>query len=125
MVQICDDRRKIGPPDNGQVEVEYEQPLDLCKSDFLVMAFQVLTSMKAALFTAIVTAFVLDVMSDLDQTPQSNQPTSILTVNALWFMSIISSLAATTWAILCLEWCAFLTEGVQAEDYEEMAEKRQ
>ena len=37
----------------------------------------------------------------------------------------MSSLAATTWAILCLEWCAFLTDGVQAEDYEEMAEKRQ
>ena len=81
--------------------------------------------MKAALFTAIVTAFVLDSMSDLDKMPQSNQPSSILTVNSLWFMSIISSLAATTWAILCLEWCAFLTEGVQAEDYEEMAEKRQ
>jgi len=27
--------------------------------------------------------------------------------------------------MLCLEWCAFLTEGAQADDYEEMAEKRQ
>ena len=64
-------------------------------------------------------------MSDLDKTDQSNQPSSILTVNTLWFLSIVSSLAATTWAILCLEWCAFLSEGSPAEDYEEMAEKRQ
>ena len=77
------------------------------------------------MFTAIVTAFVLDSMSDLDKMDQSNQPSSILTVNTLWFLSIISSLAATTWAILCLEWCAFLSEGSPAEDYEEMAEKRQ
>lgn len=81
--------------------------------------------MKAALFTSIVTAFVLDAMSDLDTMSHSDQPSSIQTVNTLWFMSIISSLAATTWAILCLEWCAFLSEGDQAEDYEEMAEKRQ
>jgi len=57
--------------------------------------------------------------------PPPNPPSSILTVSSLWFLSIISSLAATTWAILCLEWCASLTDIVQAEDYEEMAEKRQ
>ena len=106
----------------------------------------VLTSIKAALFTAIVTAFVLDAMSYLDENtstkllrviaeqsaanstiemPPSSPPPSILTVSTLWFLSIMSSLAATTWAMLCLEWCAFLTDGVQAEDYEEMAEKRQ
>lgn len=125
MVQICDDRRKMGPPNNGQMEVKYEQPPDFCRSDSLEAVFLVLIPAKAALFTAIVTAFVLDAMSDLDKMPQSNQPSSILTVNTLWFLSIISSLAATTWAILCLEWCAFLTEGSPAEDYEEMAEKRQ
>ena len=103
---------------------------------------------KAALFTAIVTAFVLDVMSDLDENtattllrilveqsttnststtkmPPPGPSSSTLMVSSLWLLSIISSLAATTWAILCLEWCAFLTHGVQAEDYEEMAEKRQ
>lgn len=98
------------------------------------------------MFTAIVTAFVLDAMSDLDEdtattllrvlveqsaenstikVPPPDPPSSILTVSSLWFLSIMSSLAATTWAMLCLEWCAFLTDGVQAEDYEEMAEKRQ
>ena len=105
-------------------------------------------SIKAALFTAIVTAFVLDVMSDLDENtattllrilveqstanststtkmPSPDPSSSTLMVSSLWFLSIMSSLAATTWAILCLEWCAFLTDGVQAEDYEEMAEKRQ
>ena len=102
--------------------------------------------MQAALFTAIVTAFVLDAMSDLDEDtstkllrllveqsitdstieiPPPNPPPSILTVNGLWLLSIVSSLAATTWAILCLQWCIFLSDGVQAEDYEEMAEKRQ
>jgi hypothetical protein len=102
--------------------------------------------MQAALFTAIVTAFVLDAMSDLDEDtatkllrllveqsitnstiaiPPPNPPPSILTVNSLWLLSIVSSLAATTWAILCLQWCAFLSDGVQAEDYEEMAERRQ
>ena len=95
--------------------------------------FSVLTSIKAALFTAIVTAFALDAMPDLIKqsatnsttgTPPSNSP-SIFTVSSLWFLSIISSLAATTWAILCLEWCAFLTGGIQAEGYEEMAEERQ
>ena len=109
-------------------------------------AFLVLTSVKAALFTGIVTAFVLDAMSDLDEDtatallrvlveqsitnstieiPSSNPPSSTLTVISLWFLSIMFSLAATTWAMLCLEWCAFLPDGVQAEDYEEMAEKRQ
>jgi len=57
--------------------------------------------------------------------PPPSPPPSIVTVSALWFLSIMSSLAATTWAMLCLEWCAFLTEGIQAEDYEGMAEKRQ
>ena len=98
------------------------------------------------MFTAIVTAFALDAMSALDEDtstkllrilveqstagldvdiPPPNVPPSILTVSSLWLLSITSSLAATTWAILSLEWCAFLTEGVPAEDYEEMAEKRQ
>jgi hypothetical protein len=103
--------------------------------------------MQAALFTAIVTAFVLGAMSDLDEDdtakllrvlikqnmitnpaieiPPPNPPPSILMVNSLWLLSIVSSLAATTWAILCLEWCAFLSDHVQAEDYQEMAEKRQ
>ena len=115
----------MGPPNDGEMEVEYEQPPHFCRSDLLEAVSLALTSIEAALFTAIVTAFVLDAMSDLDKMPQSNQQSSILTVNGLWFMSIMSSLAATTWAILCLEWCAFLTVGVQAEDYEEMAEKRQ
>ena len=54
------------------------------------------------------------------------EPTSTaLAVSTLWLLSTMSSLAATTWAILCLEWCAFLTERRQAEDYEEMAEDRQ
>ena len=58
--------------------------------------------------------------------PPPLEPTSsALAVSTLWFLSIISSLAATTWAMLCLEWCTFLTEGIQAEDHEEMAEKRQ
>jgi len=57
--------------------------------------------------------------------PQPNLPTSAVMVSSLWFLSIMSGLAATTWAMLSLEWCAFLTEGDQAEDYEEMAEKRQ
>ena len=108
--------------------------------------FSILTFVKAALFTAIVTSFSLDAMSDLEEDtstkllrilveqatvgqdidiPQPNVPSSIVMVNGLWLLSITSSLAATTWAILSLEWCAFLSEGVQAEDYEEMAEKRQ
>ena len=57
--------------------------------------------------------------------PPSKPPSSALTVSSLWFLSIMSSLAATTWAILCLEWCAFFTDSVQAGDYKEMAEKRQ
>jgi len=146
MVQVCDSRGTMGSANDGKVEGEYEQPLDLCRFALQeVVAFH-LTPMKAALFTAIVTAFVLDAMSDLDEdtatkllrllveqsvanstveVPPSNPPSSIVTVSSLWFLSIMSSLAATTWAMLCLEWCAFLTDGVQAEDYEEMAEKRQ
>jgi len=37
----------------------------------------------------------------------------------------MSSVAAATWAVFCLEWCAFLADGVQTEDYGKMAEKRQ
>ena len=85
--------------------------------------FPILTSSKATLFTAIVTAFVLDALPDLEKIPPSKPPSSIRTVCSLWFLSITSSLAATTWAILCLEWCASLTEGVEAEDYQEMAGK--
>jgi len=102
---------------------------------------------KAALFTAIVTAFALDAMSGLDEDPstqllrilveqstagqgvdipQPRPPSSIVTVNSLWFLSIMFSLAATTWAVLSLEWCAFLAaDGVRSEDYEETAEKMQ
>ena len=132
------------------MEGEYEQPPDLCRFALpdAALAFLLLTSIsiKAALFTAIVTAFVLDAMSDIDENtetkllrllveqsvtnaatraPPSDPPSSILTVSSLWFLSIMSSLAATTWAILCLEWCAFLTDRVQADDYEEMAGERQ
>ena len=102
--------------------------------------------MKAGLFTAIVTAFVLDAMSDLGEDtstqllrllveqsttnstvkmPPSGPQPSTLTVTSLWFLSIMSSLVATVWAILSLEWCAFLTKGVQADDYEEMTVKMQ
>ena len=149
MVQVCDDRRKMGSPNDGEMEDEYEQSPHFCRFTLPEAVSLVLTSiMKSALFTAIVTAFVLDAMSELNEDtstqllrilvqqsatatnsttemPPSNPPSSILTVSSLWFLSIMSSLAATTWAILCLEWCAFLTDGVQAEDYEEMAEKRQ
>ena len=102
--------------------------------------------MKAALFTSVVTSFTLDAMSDLDEDtstkllriiaeqstvglgidiPQPNPPKSIVVVTGLWLFSMMFSLTATTWAILSLEWCTFFEEGVQAEDYEEMAEKRQ
>ena len=107
----------------------------------------ILTLAKAALFTAIVTAFALDAMSSLQgdtstqllrilieqsttgqavDIPQSRPSSSIVTVSSLWFLSIMCSLAATTWAVLSLEWCAFLTaDGVRSEDYEETAEKKQ
>jgi len=102
--------------------------------------------LQAALFTAIVTAFALDALSSLNEDtstqllrilvkqatagqdidiPQPSIPSFIVTVSSLWLLSIMSSLAATTWAILSLEWFAFLTGGVDAEDHEEMAEKRQ
>ena len=148
MAQVCDNRGKMGPGNDGKMEGEYEQSPDFRGFALPWAVFLVLTFTKAALFTAIVIAFVLDAMSDLDEDtatkllrlsvqqsaknsnstiemPPSNPPSSILTVSSLWFLSIMSSLAATTWAMLCLEWCAFLTGGVQAEDYEEMAEKRQ
>ena len=115
------------------MEDEHEQSPTFRRFALPALVFLVLTFIKAALFTAIVTAFVLDVMSDLEQsttnstagTPPSGQPSSVLTVSTLWLLSIMSSLAATTWAILCLEWCTFLPDDVQAEHYEEMAEKRQ
>ena len=146
MVQIRDGRERMGSADVGKMEGEHEQSLDFRGSALAEMAFPILTSIKAALFTAIVTAFVLDAMSDLDEDnatkllrvlveqsitnssveiPSPDPPSSALTVSGLWFLSIMFSLAATTWAILCLEWCAFLPDGVPAEDYEEMAEKRQ
>jgi len=136
----------MGPANDGKVEDEHEQSPDFCRFPSPRGAFLVLTSIKSALFTGIVTAFILDIMSDLDEDaatiflrvlaeqstansttemPPLNPPSSLLMVSSLWFLSIMFSLAATTWAILCLEWCAFLTDGVQAEDYEEMAEKRQ
>ena len=98
------------------------------------------------MFTAIVTTFTLDVLSDLTEDtstqllrilveqateglavniPQPGPPSYTVAVSSLWLLSIISSLAATTWAMLSLEWCAILTEDTKAEDYEEMAEKRQ
>jgi len=82
--------------------------------------------MQAALFTAIVTSFALDSMADLEEgpttqilrivvaqysimsedLPPSDPPSSIVYVNALWFLSITLSLGASTWAMLCQEWCA-------------------
>ena len=59
--------------------------------------------------------------ADMPPPPSS----SIVTVSSLWFLSIMVSLAATTWAVLSLEWCAFLTADVRSEDYEETAEKKQ
>ena len=57
--------------------------------------------------------------------PSPNPPSSIVYVNALWFLSITLSLGASTWAMLCQEWCAFHLQGRQPEDYAEMATKRQ
>ena len=112
----------------------------------LEASFLILTLLKAALFTAIVTSFSIDAMSSLSEDtstqllhiiaeqsttglnvdiPPPNIPPSILTVNALWLLSITASLTATTWAILSLEWCTFLTDDIEAEDYQGMAEKRQ
>jgi len=146
MVQVRDDRGRLGPTNDGEVEVKHEQSPDFCRFALSEASFSILTLVKAALFTAIVTSFTLDAMSDLEEDtstkllrilveqsttgqdvdiPQPNPPSSIVMVNGLWFLSIMSSLAATTWAMLSLEWFAFLTEGVRAEDYEEMAEKRQ
>ena len=105
-----------------------------------------LTILKAALFTAVVTSFTLDALSDLSEDtstkllriiaeqstagqgiaiPGPDIHPSTVVVSSLWLLSIMSSLAATTWAMLSLEWCAFLSGGVQAEDYEEMTEKMQ
>ena len=101
--------------------------------------------MQAALFTAIVTSFALDSMADLEEDattqilrlvvaaynitsedlPPSDPPSSIIYVNALWFLSITLSLGASTWAMLCQEWCAVHLRGRHPEDYTEMATKRQ
>jgi len=57
--------------------------------------------------------------------PPPNPPSSIVYVNALWFLSITLSLGASTWAMLCQEWCALHLQGRKPEDYTEMATKRQ
>lgn len=57
--------------------------------------------------------------------PSPEPPPSIVYVNALWFLSITLSLGASTWAILCQEWCVLHLRGRQPEDYAEMATKRQ
>ena len=57
--------------------------------------------------------------------PSPGPPPSIVYVNALWFLSITLSLGASTWAILCQEWCVLHLRGRQPEDYAEMATKRQ
>ena len=123
---------------------KYEECPDSCGFTSLEALFFILTLVKAALFTGIVTAFTVDAMSALDEdTPTKllriiaensisgqggdmpQAPPSIVWVNALWLLSITSSLAAAAWAMLGFEWCTFLKEGVPAENYEEMAEKRQ
>ena len=48
-----------------------------------------------------------------------------MAVCSLWLLSIVSSLSTTTWAVPSLEWRGFLREDIQAEGYEDMAEKRQ
>ena len=106
----------------------------------------ILTLIKAAFFTAIITPFLPEALSDLEEDtstqllrilveqstagqavniPPPSSPQSIVAVSSLWLLSIISSLTATTWAMLSLEWSAFLAEGVQAKGYEEKAYKRQ
>ena len=111
----------MGPADDEKMEDKHEQSPNFCGSALVDVASLVLTSIKAALFTAIVTAFVLDAMSYLDENtttkllrviaeqsaanstielPSLSPPSSILTVSTLWFLSIMSSLAPTTWAIL-------------------------
>jgi len=98
------------------------------------------------LFTSIVTSFALDSMAELEEDPTTqilriivaqnnltggeelpspNPPSSIIYVNALWFLSIALSLGASTWAMLCQEWCALHLQGRRPEDYTEMATKRQ
>jgi len=57
--------------------------------------------------------------------PSPDPPSSIIYVNALWFLSITLSLGASTWAMLCQEWCALHLQGREPEDYAEMATKRQ
>jgi hypothetical protein len=78
---------------------------------------------KATLFIAVVTAFVLEALPDLKNMSTSDRPSSILKISGLWFGSIMSSLVATTWALACLEWCT-PTKVTTAEDYGELAEKR-
>lgn len=57
--------------------------------------------------------------------PSPDPPSSIVYVNALWFLSITLSLGASTWAMLCQEWCARHLQGRQPGDYADMATKRQ
>ena len=61
-------------------------------------------------------------MADLEEKPP---PPLIVYVNAFWFLSITLSLGASTWAMLCQEWCASHLQGGQPGDYVEMATKRQ
>ena len=42
MVQIYQSRRTIGCPDNGEMEIEHEQPPDFCRSDLLGAVFLIL-----------------------------------------------------------------------------------
>ena len=64
-------------------------------------------------------------LTDGQELPSSKPPSSIIYVNALWFLSIALSLGASTWAMLCQEWCALHLQGRKPEDYTEMATKRQ
>lgn len=97
------------------------------------------------MFTGVVAAFAIDSLADLEEDPNTqilraiiahynitgggipspNPPPSIVYVNALWFLSITLSLGASTWAILCQEWCVLHLRGRKPEDYAEMATKRQ
>jgi hypothetical protein len=115
----------VGLRNGTDVEGEHEQSPDFCRFSLSQSVFLVLTFLKAALFIAIVTSFILEALPDLKNLSTSNRPSSILMISGFWFMSIMSSLAATIWAIICLEWCAFLTDVTKAEDYEEVVEKRQ
>ena len=136
----------MGSENDEEVGDQHEQPFDFRTFTLECIMLLSLTLLKAALFTSVVTSFTLDALSDLNEDtstqllriiaeqatagqgiaiPGPDINPSTVVVSSLWLLSIMSGLAATTWAVLSLEWCAFLSEGVQAEDYEEMAEKRQ